>query len=274
MLSIFKETSGNSDVTSAIDPDSSLQYIVVFTMSVVVFGGNGFVGQNILKALVAHGADAVSVSRSGDAPKNIENETWAKSVTWAHGDALNSATYASLLSNAKAVVISVGSPPLPFVDEAWQIKMNGETNCAVIDAAAGADVPQVVLINATVPAWGASGYVKGKKMAEQCAEAFVSGCPDGKSRGALVLKPGAIYGTRHTSAGLPIPLTPILAPASWALGLLEAPVAAATAAVPFLFEGALVPPVNVESLAEFAVDGALSEGSLGYQVKEAFELAK
>mmetsp|Transcript_92147 Transcript_92147/g.183548 ORF Transcript_92147/g.183548 Transcript_92147/m.183548 type:complete len:245 (+) Transcript_92147:73-807(+) len=244
-------------------------------MSVVVFGGNGFVGQNILKALVARGESVVSISRSGAVPKNAQAEEWSRSVTWTQGDAMNLSTYADVLSKAKSVVVSVGSPPLPFVDESWQIKMNGESNATVINAAADAGVAQVVLINATVPAWGASGYVKGKKMAEECAEAFVKTSPEGVSRGAMVLKPGAVYGTRHTSSGFPIPLSPILAPVSWVLGMVPGVVAAATKAAPFFLEGALVPPVAVDKLATLAADGAVSPEYAGvYTSLSAFEVTK
>ena len=128
--------------------------------AVVVFGGNGFVGSHILKALVALGVPAVSVSRKGIVPKHLENEAWAQKVHWAKGDALEPKTYEALLRGsgssssssstssplppppARAVVLCVGSPPVPFVDEAWQTKMNGATNCAVIGAAAAEGGPE------------------------------------------------------------------------------------------------------------------------------------
>lgn len=144
---------------------------------------------------------------------------------------------------------------------------------------------RVVLVNATVPAWGASGYVKGKAMAEACAVAFVENAPksdDDKSdsscstaRGAMILKPGAIYGTRHTAGGWPVPLAPVLGPVSWALQATSGVVAKATEAAPYLLKGALVPPCSVESLAATAVDGALGAAFAGkVTVLSAFELAK
>jgi uncharacterized protein YbjT (DUF2867 family) len=97
---------------------------------VIVFGGNGFVGSNVLKELFARSVSAVSVSRSGIKPNHFKSEAWAQSVEWHQGDAMNSSTYESLLQNAKAVVISVGSPPVPFVDESYQIMMNGGKSLA------------------------------------------------------------------------------------------------------------------------------------------------
>ncbi len=114
-----------------------------------------------------------------------------------------------------------------------------------------------------------SHCIEGKRMAERCAEEFASI----EGRGAVVLKPGAIYGTRHTSGGLPIPLTPIMAPLSWGITSMPGLVAAATRALPALLDGALVPPVSVLSLAETAVDGALSKES-GLQVIDGFALVK
>jgi hypothetical protein len=381
-------------------------------MSVVVFGGNGFVGSNVLKALVARGVPAVSVSRGGDPPPHLANAPWARRVKWTAGDALEPKSYAKALQGfekeddkgtaaaaaaaaaaaptateeeeylgpppqnyferailaaklgsnpssdsssssssfssegpvsfpkAKAVVVCIGTPPLPFVDEAWQTKMNGGTNCTIVAAAAAAGVSRVVLVNALMPSWAPPGYRNGKMMAEDCARKFVeeagaasavassssksstsgltstfaevveatlkadkvkcspnvfrsvlkgSGLVDaadaassssdeaaaavrravrdlvaaardfdedlsdgvggatksyldraeleaaaakllaakGSSggggggrggRGAVVLKPGAVYGTRHTpKRGLPIPLAPVMAPVAWAL---------------------------------------------------------
>ena len=238
---------------------------------VVVFGGNGFVGSHCLQALGT--SDLVSISRSGTAPKHLESTPWAKAVHWAKGDCLDPTTYAEVLKGAHAVIISVGSPPVPTSDVPWQLRMNGTSNCEVIQAAAEAGVPRVVLVNATTPTWAPEGYREGKAMAEACASKFVD--EGGGNRGALVLKPGAIYGTRHTSGGLPIPLGLVLGPASWLLGTLSGPVAAATAAAPGLLEGALVPPAPVERLAAAAAEFALADGPGSVcRTMGAFELAK
>jgi len=94
---------------------------------VVVFGGNGFVGSNILKVLRTRMAGAVSVSRSGLKPKHLEGQSWATEVEWTSGDALTPGTYQDTLKDATAVIISVGTPPVPVKDVAWQTRMNGGT---------------------------------------------------------------------------------------------------------------------------------------------------
>jgi len=245
---------------------------------VVVFGGNGFVGSTVLKELCARSVPAASVSRQGTRPKHLDKATWASTVDWNRGDATNAETYMKLLEGSRAVVIAIGSPPVPVSDESWQIMMNGETNCVIIEAAAKAGVPQVVLVNAMTPSWAPSGYVKGKAQARECAEKFASVTPKtstGAKRGALILKPGAVYGTRHTASGLPIPLAPLLAPVSWGIKALPGVVTAATNALPTLLEGALVPPVSVEVLASIAVDGAMSDDYAGkITTLGAFELTK
>ena len=91
---------------------------------VVVFGGNGFVGTRVLKYLCEQSINAVSVSRSGR-PKHLQNEAWANKVEWLRGDAMIAKSYSDVLSDVSAVVISVGSPPIPVADESWQIMANG-----------------------------------------------------------------------------------------------------------------------------------------------------
>ena len=94
---------------------------------VVVFGGNGFVGSHILQALAARASPSnlVSLSRSGAMPKHLHRAEWAQGVEWAKADCMEPETYSSALKDADAVVIAVGSPPVPFVDEQWQTMMNG-----------------------------------------------------------------------------------------------------------------------------------------------------
>ena len=191
-------------------------------MSVVVIGGNGFVGTNVLKQLVKKGVPAVSISRSGTLPKQLAKEEWAAAVKWTAGDATEPETYAASLEGARAVIVAVGSPPIPTSDLAWQIKMNGTTNAMAVEAAGAAGVGRVVLLGATCPEWAPEGYVKGKAMGEAAAMQFVEeavsggGAEDkaasssgsgggGGGRSAMVLKPGMIYGTRYEK-GVPIPL--------------------------------------------------------------------
>lgn len=217
------------------------------TGPIVVFGGGGFVGSAIARAAVGASKRVVSVTRRGAAPAWCAAQPWSAKVEWTTGDALDPSTYEAALSGASAVVIAVGTPPLPFVDEAWQRKMNGQTNVAAIEAAAAADVPRLVLVNATLPSWAAAGYRKGKADAEAAAVAYAAG--DG--RRALVLKPGAVSGTRRDLA-VPLPLWVALSPLTAAMTQFRGATEAACRAVPLL-DGALVPPAPVEALAAAAL---------------------
>lgn len=58
----------------------------------VVFGGNGFVGQNVCQAALMLGAEVVSINRSG-APGG--GEKWANDVRWVQGDIFQPDNYAN-----------------------------------------------------------------------------------------------------------------------------------------------------------------------------------
>lgn len=219
---------------------------------VVVLGGNGFVGTRVLQHLSGLGVPAVSVSRTGAAPRHVRSQAWAQQVEWQQGDALDRGSFAHLLPGCRAVITVIGYPPLPWADEDLAVRVNGETNANVIRAAEEADVPRVVLVNATMPQWAPAGYVKGKKLAEAAATDFVNAAD---VHGAVVLKPGAIFGTRH-DAPVPLPLGLLLGPVSWVLRSAPGVTTAASRTLPYLLEGALVPPASVDNVAKAAVDGA------------------
>lgn len=231
-------------------------------MSIVIVGGNGFVGSAIVRAAVRRGLAVTSVSRSGMPPPFAASLDWAGAVKWERGDALDAATYEHHLKGAAAVVVAVGTPPAPFQDEAWQTRMNGETSARVCATAAEQRVPRVVLIGATMPGWlerVAPGYFRGKQRGELAAEQFVAVEPS--RNGAAVLRPGAVNGTRYAGT-VPIPLWIALSPAAWLLHTLSPLVDAAVWLLPALFRGLLVPPVLVEDIASVVLD-AIVDAPLG-----------
>lgn len=89
--------------------------------ALVVFGATGFVGSAVAQEGVKRGLDVICLSRKGVAPAAFASATWAKSVQWAAADALRPETYREKLEGADSVVISIGSPPLPFVDRKYQV---------------------------------------------------------------------------------------------------------------------------------------------------------
>lgn len=80
---------------------------------ICVFGGNGFVGSAILRGLVAKGLKPISFSRTGLVPKHFEKERWSGDCTWKPADALKPETYKDDILGSDAIIISIGSPPLP-----------------------------------------------------------------------------------------------------------------------------------------------------------------
>lgn len=229
----------------------------------IVFGGNGFVGSAVCAAAVARDVPVVSVSRSGAPPPQTKPGSggWADRVRWEKGDALEPASYKALLGGAGAVVVALGSPPLPFVDRALQRRMNGETNAAVAAAAAEAGVPRLVMVNAAMPAWldrVAPGYAEGKREAAAAAEAFLR--EGGAGAHAAVLKPSVIYGTRYERSPvgpLPLPLGAVFGPLSWGLRAFSGTARAMRQAAPSALDGLLHAPVSVHAVANAALHHAL-----------------
>ncbi|KAI9710782.1 MAG: hypothetical protein M1828_002124 [Chrysothrix sp. TS-e1954] len=79
----------------------------------VVCGGNGFLGTRICKAACQRGWDVTSISRSGEPSWSSVTASqtapaWSSQVSWQKGDILSPSSYNSQLSNADAVVHSMG----------------------------------------------------------------------------------------------------------------------------------------------------------------------
>ena len=88
----------------------------------VVFGGSGFVGGAVAEAALQRGAAVLCLSRTGAPAAGLATQPWARAAQWAKADALQPDTYRDRLVGADAVVVSIGSPPLPFVDRASQAR--------------------------------------------------------------------------------------------------------------------------------------------------------
>ena len=180
---------------------------------IVIYGGNGFVGSHIAKGRSEYELCTLCLSRTGHKPAHLRDQPWSEKVKWCCGDA--SEPNVKLLSSADAMICCVGSPPLPtFSKSAYeqQVFNNGITNANAIKAAGEAGCTRVILISAHIPSLmnrDSFGYAKGKKLAEEAAHSF-SKLSDQHS--AVILRPGVIYGTRHTIAGKPIPLGTMMRP--------------------------------------------------------------
>ena len=235
-----------------------------------VFGGTGFVGQRVCAEAVKHGHTVISVSRSGlkSVAAAVQSEAWVGSVDWRQGDVGDAATLGEVLRDVDAVVIAVGSPPLPQRTAAaseWQRGANA--NATLVEAIrAHGNISRVVGVSAAMPRWVATGYRQGKLEMEASIEDIVASGSSGSTEdkegkddkegkaGGVVLRPGGVYGTRYAS-GYAIPLWVVMTPMSRVMQLLSGPLGMLARAAPSVFEG-LVPPVDVEAVARAAVRGA------------------
>jgi len=212
---------------------------------VVVLGGNGFVGSRVVEALVARGAEVVSVSKSGK-PAAIAG---ADKVTWTKADVLT-ADFSETFSGADAVISCVGV--IGGSDEYMQTG-NGATNVAAAKAAAAAKVPKFVYVSvasivpAAVDGIALKGYFAGKREAEAAIAAEFPGT-------SVVVGPSFIYG------GDSFVLNPPRVPAGYGgaiEGLLSSGVMRALSGIGGPIGLTLAPPVAVESVAGAVVAGAL-----------------
>ncbi|RMZ75492.1 hypothetical protein DV737_g5277, partial [Chaetothyriales sp. CBS 132003] len=80
---------------------------------IVVAGGSGFLGSRICRSAAGRGWNVTSISRSGEpswqsVTASAAAPAWSKQVQWAKGDILKPATYTALLTDASAVVHTMG----------------------------------------------------------------------------------------------------------------------------------------------------------------------
>ncbi len=174
---------------------------------VIIYGGNGFVGTHIAKSLVEQGVVPVCISRTGTRPRHLHNQSWSEKVIWCQGDA--SMPKPETLSDADSIICSVGSPPIPTLNNAaWdkQFFMNGTCNIRALDAAGEAGVRRAILIGAQVIAplrTDSFAYYKGKRLASAAAKRFSE---RSEQQTSIVFEPSVIIGTRYTNTGKAIPL--------------------------------------------------------------------
>ncbi|KXN70621.1 NAD(P)-binding protein [Conidiobolus coronatus NRRL 28638] len=78
--------------------------------SLLIFGGGGFLGQNICKLATLNGWKVTSVSRSGSPQFRSNIPYWATKIKWESGDLFDPSSYSHLLKEPhQAIVHSVGA---------------------------------------------------------------------------------------------------------------------------------------------------------------------
>ena len=88
--------------------------------SLVVFGGNGFLGTAICKYAVSLGLYVKSISRSG---KPLKTEAWQSSVEYLTGDALETSSYISHIPTTSGIIHSIGT----YFESGFYLRTQGVT---------------------------------------------------------------------------------------------------------------------------------------------------
>ena len=137
----------------------------------LVFGGSGYVGSHVCREALRVGLPVTSISRSGK-PTN-DTRPWVNDVTWLAADALQPESYAHLFPSSLAAVSCIG---LISASQEEMLRMNGEVNTRLINAAADAGVGRFALVSAHDYAFPGDlvvlrGYFQGKRDAENALAA-------------------------------------------------------------------------------------------------------
>ena len=123
----------------------------------IIFGGNGYVGQNIIKAAneICNDIDIVVISRSGG--KNVKKDKFSN-VSWIEGDlAGGDESWKSHLTEASCAISCVGA----FGSNAHMEKVNGDANINAISSCLKAGVGRFTFISTVdnnLPSFVLSGY--------------------------------------------------------------------------------------------------------------------
>ena len=132
-------------------------------MRVAVFGGSGYIGSQVCKALIACGCAVTSASRGGAPPSRLEDEQWAAQVKWVAADAaVGGDAGAALAGGVDGVVSCIGQGDLQLAsDKGWnsrwgwsefsrrQYDENFLPNKQAVAAAQAADAQRFVYVGAS-----------------------------------------------------------------------------------------------------------------------------
>ena len=255
-LVVVRHRSSSSFVVRPSVVESNAEKMSSAVRRVVVFGGNGYVGAAISRALVesdawmttatGNGTASTSTSmsmstpsvavacasRSGAPPTWARRERWVERVEWVTCDALDAATCETTTRDADAVVTAIGALPMPWMGGEEIARLNGDTNIVPGRAAMINGTTRLVVVGATIPPLvpGLAAYARGKALAETFARDEFACVDEGRS--AVVLRPAAVSGTRRVGGGVSLPLSLVMDPARVVLRATGSAAALAHAPVP------------------------------------------
>ena len=223
------------------------------SIDLVVFGGGGFIGSAILREAAKRGLSSIPVGRNVSTTKLSCDKVHV-------GNALDPTTYEDLLEQTRCVVVTIGSPPLPWplnpLSKEEIVKFNGDCCRVPIEVAARKGVDNIILINASMPkmmSFLVPGYYEGKMMGRKTCKEVSEKYPH---INVSVLKPGVVHTNERFDRAPTFILGPIgkLLVSSFGQTLTKV----LNKMLPFVFKGLLVPPVEVNDLAVEVLDNYAS----------------
>ena len=81
--------------------DSDVKADISVKETIIVFGGNGFIGSRLCRQLIIQGYDVISISRTGECPIQYKSEIWANKVQWFKGNALDKNSFIKYIKSNK-----------------------------------------------------------------------------------------------------------------------------------------------------------------------------
>jgi len=186
--------------------------IMAAKQTIIVVGGNGYVGSRMCEQAILSGYNVVSISRSGTRPSWLKTTDWSQQVQYAQGDALEMDSmrphFANDDGNVRAVISCVGCFSI------WNSvmkKINGDTNINACAQAKENKIEKFVFVSAWRPEHLLSKW-------NPCSYIFVPGYYDGKKRteekaeevygdDAVCFRAGMVIGRRWASETSSIDLT-------------------------------------------------------------------
>ena len=228
---------------------------------VVVFGGNGWVGSYVCRALLQHGSQVTVCSRSGQPPVDTNNITsskddWINQVKYKsfnlehfNDEDARKKLYDLLSENVTGVVSCVGTFGNPPLDQDSMFEQNGKTNAFLANVAKESGVSNFSYISAyhypIVKQTVMKGYYRGKLYAEAEIQSSSFDC-------TTILRPGFISGTRN---GIPLWLAGSPMSSMFRSNLVES----VRSMIPSFAGDFLETPVDVKDVGTVAAMGALGE---------------
>ncbi|CAK4662112.1 hypothetical protein LEN26_006522 [Aphanomyces euteiches] len=218
----------------------------------LVVGGSGYVGSNVLQRAVQKGIKVRSLNRSGR--PNWTNTPWLDQVEWIAGDVFKKEDIQNAAKGTTGVISTVGA----FGSNEFMEKICGDANIEAVRAAKEAGTERFVFISesrvgANIPTWAPLyGYFNGKARAEAAVAAHFPTT-------GVSLRPGFVYGTRRipiSGSDYFLPLQLFGAPMSFVARQLG-PASAVISKLPIV-GGELMAACPVDALAKAAVLSAIS----------------